>query len=367
MNVYIRADASVKIGTGHVIRCLTLAGELRGRGAEVSFICRELAGNLCNYINNKGFKVCLLPYNKKNLDNYSRSERHCLGAGWQADAEQTVKILANEKKIIDWLIVDHYALDEQWEGRIKQHVKKIMVIDDLADRPHACHLLLDQNLYEDMEQRYDKLVPDYCVKLFGPGYALLRPEFREARKNLRKRDGTVRRILIFFGGSDPANQTEKALEAIRLLNRPDIAVDVIVGDSNPNKQRLEEICEGMHNVNYYCQVDNIAQLMTNADLAIGAGGTATWERCYLGLPAIILIIARNQMETTFAVQKKGAILSSFCFRNISIKELMEVIKKAINNKVILQDISKIAMGLLGGDEYKGSEAVLRRMMVQDDV
>jgi len=341
MKVYIRADASVEIGMGHVMRCLTLANELRGKGAEVSFICRELTGNLVDYVENKGFKVFRLPYAESQLDNTLRYPQHIqwLGADWWTDAEQTAKILANEKDVVDWIVVDHYALDEQWEREVKPYVKKIMVIDDLADRPHVCHLLLDQNLYEDMEHRYDQLVPDYCVKLLGPRYALLRPEFREARKNLRERDGTVRRILIFFGGSDPTNQTGKALEAIRLLNKPEIVVDVIAGSSNPNKKKLEETCAGMPNVNYYCQVDNMAQLMANADLAIGAGGATTWERCCLGLNSIIISIAENQRAIADEIGKNklGVYLGGS-------KEITSDLIRGVIERVVLHPGDNIIIG-----------------------
>jgi len=205
LKILIRTDSSVQIGTGHVMRCLTLADELRERGAEIVFVCRDFAGNLCGYT-------------EGNLKHAA-----WLGADWQTDARQVEEIIKDFNTHPDWLVVDHYALDERWERYLRSYVKKIMVIDDLADRPHDCDLLLDQNFYENLESRYDGLAPSGCKKLLGPKYALLRPEFREERKNLRKRDGYVKRIMIFFGGSDPTNETTKALEAVRMLNRPDIA------------------------------------------------------------------------------------------------------------------------------------------------
>src|SRR5690606_26558309 len=133
-----------------------------------------------------------------------------------------------------------YSIDIQWELKLRTYVNRIMVIDDLANRRHDCDLLLDQNLYENMEQRYMGLVPETCKLLLGPRYALLRPEFREARKKLRPRDGTVRRILIFFGGTDPTNETLKAIEAVRLLNCSDIEVDVVVGAKNPHRDLIKK-------------------------------------------------------------------------------------------------------------------------------
>ncbi|HDL08410.1 MAG TPA: UDP-2,4-diacetamido-2,4,6-trideoxy-beta-L-altropyranose hydrolase [Desulfobacteraceae bacterium] len=232
----IRADASVQIGTGHVMRCLTLADELRERGADIIFVCREFDGNLCGYIEEKHYIVHRLPVSNEQEHNIEGNLKHAvwLGADWQTDARQVEEIIKGVDTPPDWLVVDHYAIDERWEGHLRPYCKKIMAIDDLADRPHDCDLLLDQNFYENLESRYDGLVPAWCKKLLGPKYALLRPEFREARKNLRKRDGHVKRIMIFFGGSDPSNETAKALEAVRMLNRPDIAVDVVVGAFNQN-------------------------------------------------------------------------------------------------------------------------------------
>ncbi|MFH1884106.1 MAG: UDP-2,4-diacetamido-2,4,6-trideoxy-beta-L-altropyranose hydrolase, partial [Planctomycetota bacterium] len=226
----IRADASGQIGTGHVMRCLTLADELRGRGAEVIFVCREFAGNLCGYIEEKGYIVHRLPVSNDQEHDFESNLKHAswLGADWQTDARQVEEVFKDLDTHLDWLVVDHYALDEKWEGYLRPYVKKIMVIDDLADRAHDCDLLMDQNFHENLESRYDGLVPPGCIKLLGPKYAALRPEFREVRKNLRKRDGHVKRIMIFFGGSDPTNETAKTLEAMYMLNRPDVAVDVVV-------------------------------------------------------------------------------------------------------------------------------------------
>lgn len=349
VNTFFRVDSSIQMGTGHLMRCLTLADALRKKESNVSFICRELPGNICDLIEKKGFKVYRLPYAtvKYHSANQSSGYAQWLGVSWKEDAEQTMAVLAKEERVIDWLIIDHYALDKQWETLIRPFVGKIMVIDDLADRPHNCDLLLDQNLYEDIETRYEGLVPNHCQLLLGPRYALLRQEFIDARKNLRERDGSIKNILIFFGGVDPTNETLKALEAIQLLNRPDIAIDVVVGESNPHKDKIEDVCSAMPNAHYHCQVDSMAQLMANADLAIGGGGTTTWERCLLALPAIVLVIAENQMETTKAVAKAGAICNLGWSRLVSIEKLMAAIKKVLENKYQIREMGKKALSLMG--------------------
>jgi len=277
------------------MRCLTLAGELLVGGAEVSFICRDLPGNLCEFLSEKGlqvFRLSATPMENGTKGPTDHSKR--LGVSCAKDREETLAILHQYRP--DWLVVDHYALNADWEFVMRSDVGKIMVIDDLADRVHDCDLLLDQNLYDGWERRYDGLVPDHCMELLGPRYALLRPEFASARKTLRRRDGQVRKILVFFGGSDPSNETARALEAIRRLNRADIPVDVIVGASNPSRDLVRTICEGMPATSFHVQVENMAEFMANADLAIGASGTATWERCCLGLPSVLVSIALNQVE-----------------------------------------------------------------------
>ena len=357
--IIIRADASVQIGTGHVMRCLTLADELRGRGAEIVFVCREFDGNLCGYIEEKGYIVRRLPVSNEQEHNIEGNLKHAawLGADWQTDVEQVEDIIKGLNTPPDWLVVDHYALDERWERYLRTYVRKIMVIDDLADRVHDCDLLLDQNFYENLESRYDGLVPVWCKKLLGPKYALLRSEFREARKNLRKRDGHVKRIMIFFGGSDPTNETTKALKAIRMLNRPDIAVDVVVGSANPHKDKINELCATMKNVTYHCQISNMAKLMADADLFIGGGGSTTWERCCLRLPSLTLVVARNQAETTAAVAKAGAIWNLGYGGDVSAKSLLSAIKKVMDNPCVLKEMEEKAVDLMGHTPFVGDSVI----------
>jgi UDP-2,4-diacetamido-2,4,6-trideoxy-beta-L-altropyranose hydrolase len=295
MNIVFRVDSSVQMGSGHVMRCLTLAEEVRQHGMEPVFISRDLPGNMCTVIENRGFEVYRLPLNPSGAKPITEGPLHAhwLEESWDMDAEQTIQILKHKQRI-DWVVVDHYALDEQWEKRIRPYTEQIMVIDDLADRSHDCDVLLDQNLNENMETRYDTILPNHCVKLLGPLYALLRGEFREARERNCKRDGTVRRIFVFFGGSDPTNETSKAIQALFKIDKPEIMVDVVVGKANPHKEHIRHLCSLRPKTNYHCQVNNIANLMAEADLAIGAAGTTTWERCAVGLPALMISVASNQ-------------------------------------------------------------------------
>lgn len=291
VNIVFRVDASEQIGSGHLMRCLTLADAWREK-ARSTFITRPLVGAMPELIEQRGHSLLLLPKMKpqEDLEGYER----WLTVKQMVDAEQTKAVLQAIKTSVEMLVVDHYAIDETWEKTLRPQVKQIFVIDDLANRRHDCDVLLDQNYYRNMQMRYDNLVSKYCRLLLGPAYALLRREFYEEQKKLRKRDVAIRRILVFFGGSDQSNETEKALQAIEKLERSDLAVDVVVGQKNPHRLQIEAHCRRQKRWTYYCQVDCMAKLMHAADLAIGAGGTTTWERCFLGLPSLVLSIAENQ-------------------------------------------------------------------------
>ena len=361
MKIIIRTDASVQIGTGHVMRCLTLADELRESGAKVVFVCRDFAGNLCDYIEQKGYVVHRLPVSDIQEQNIQSDLKHVawLGADRQTDARQAKEIIKGLESPPDWLVADHYALDERWEGYLRPYVKKIMVIDDLADRAHDCDLLLDQNFYENLEIRYDGLVPSGCKKLFGPKYALLRPEFMEARKNLRKRDRYVKRIMIFFGGSDPTNETAKALEAIRMLNRPDIAVDVVVGALNAHRQGIEQIASDLPDCTCHFNVEDMAVLMAGADLAVGAGGTTVWERCALALPSLVITVAENQEKTVSDMAESGYLLFLGRSKEVSVDSLYHVLKTMLQSPWLLISFAKKTQSFV---DSRGADRIVREVM-----
>ena len=216
--VVIRADASVQVGSGHVMRCLTLADALRKRGAEVHFICRELPGHLGGVLTDKGYPVHWLPAPVADGVAIPAHTAHSawLGVPWAVDADQTRDRLMGLPEI-DWMIVDHYALDQTWESRMRPLVKRIMVIDDLADRPHDCDILLDQNLVAGMENRYHGKIPENCSCLLGPQYALLRSEFSMLRSTslARRKPPELKRLLIFMGGSDPTNEISKVIAGVK--------------------------------------------------------------------------------------------------------------------------------------------------------
>ncbi len=291
----VRTDASTTIGHGHVMRCLTLASALRERGAEVSFVCRNHDGHLCDLIEERGFVVSRLPAPKAGLQAEDAPAYVAwLGSSEQEDAEQTHAVIEASGAKPHWLVVDHYAIGRRWESALRTSAERIMVIDDLADRLHDCDLLLDQNLVAQMHTRYADKVPAGCRMLLGPEYALLQPIYTELHDRMPPREGPIRRILIFFGGTDCDNLTGRTLAAFLRLNRPDIDVDVVITASGPHAAAIRQQVAGHANIHVHSSLPTLAPLIAKADLAVGAGGATSWERLCLGLPSVVVTLAENQ-------------------------------------------------------------------------
>ena len=306
MNTVFRVDASISAGSGHVMRCLTLADELRSKGIKSEFICKEHPGHLIDYINQRGYGTHLLPV-KLDLPGVSMSNNACLGGSVQSDAQETCSII--EGRIIDWLIVDHYAIDKEWESIVKPKVLQILIIDDLSDREHLCDLLLDKTFMRSAED-YKALTSADCSFLMGTGYALLRPQFKALRTQslIRRKSKCTNNILLFLGGSDAANISLDILEA---LNHSEFSkhakVTLVLGSQSTLKDCIQETVSRLSfAVEVLIDVDNMAQLMCNADLAIGAAGSSTWERACLALPTVQLCIAENQKKISDVLKKHKA-------------------------------------------------------------
>lgn len=308
MKVAFRVDASLSIGTGHVARCLTLATYLAENAVTCHFIMRELPGDMVDHVRQRGFAVSSLSGHEVPEGDQASGAAVRAAFDWVGDAEQTCAVL-DAAGGWDWLVVDHYALDAKWEAACASHVRNLLVIDDLADRPHRCDLILDQNLQTEAG-RYDDLVSPDAVTLLGPRFALLRPEFSSMRaRTLRGTQDAVGKILVFMGGVDRLNFTQQALEAIEnVRDLTSISVDVVVGKGSPNSSAIARWCAHREWVHFHHGSDSMAALMAAADLSIGAGGGASWERCCVGLPAILVAVAPNQRPGSEALAMAGAAL-----------------------------------------------------------
>lgn len=296
MKVVFRVDASLKIGSGHVMRCLALAQALKENNVSVKFICRKHEGNLLKSIRSSGFDVSELELSKDSEIDSKLRHSDLLGVTQNKDADECIDIIKSSNT--NWLIVDHYALDEDWHLKLKPFCKKIMVIDDLADRKHQCDILLDQTFGRTQED-YLELVPKGCEILLGSQYALLRPEFSKWRKYSleRRRKPKFKKLFINMGGVDPDNFTGEVLKELKKCQLPkDIEITIVMGETSPHLGKVRNAASSLScKVIIKTCVDNMAEIMANADLAIGSSGMSTWERCCLGLPTIQIIIAKNQL------------------------------------------------------------------------
>jgi UDP-2,4-diacetamido-2,4,6-trideoxy-beta-L-altropyranose hydrolase len=338
VSVAFRVDASIDIGTGHVMRCLTLADALREKGAQSVFLCRPHLGHLMDLIQARGYEV-------KNLNTsygeYKPSESAgqyaaWLGADWASDARVTSEVL--ERDIFDWIVVDHYALDQKWEKFLRKYCRNLMVIDDLADRTHDCDLLLDQN-FGRLRGDYAGLVPESSAILMGPNFALLKPEFSQMRLSslARRVNPKLERLLITMGGVDKLNMTQKVLQALKRSVLPEnLRVTVVLGAKAPHIEQItQQIVSLPWPVDLLIDVKDMAKVMAASDLVIGAAGCTAWECCCLGLPMIIIPLAENQKAGAVALKKDGsAILLDDCesipevFRNLSNTCLLALTDKA---------------------------------------
>lgn len=310
MNIAFRTDASMHIGTGHVMRCLTLANAMRERGAQSTFICRPHEGHLLDFIKQRGHTAkALAPADDAFTGPADPIHAKWLGTDWASDAAQTQQALGDQ--VVDWLVVDHYALDRRWEQSMRAHTRRIMAIDDLADRPHECDLLLDQNLGRQAKD-YGGLLSRHTQTLIGPAYALLRPEFAQWREHSlqRRAQPQLKNLLITMGGVDQANATGQVLDALTRCELPaDLRITVVMGPTAPWLVQVQAQAAAMPRpTQVLVGVSNMAQLMAESDLCIGAAGGSAWERCALGLPALVLILAANQHGGAMALQSHGAAL-----------------------------------------------------------
>jgi UDP-2,4-diacetamido-2,4,6-trideoxy-beta-L-altropyranose hydrolase len=345
--VVIRVDASVEMGLGHVARCMSLAGVLAADGASVCFLLRSHAASLTGLIEAGGFSVRLLPDSPHDAGKRNGERTNWLSTTWQRDAEQTLQVIRDIGEI-DWLVVDHYGLDARWERLQRQRVPRILAIDDLADRPHDCDILFDQNFVQDMEARYRGLVTPGSKQLLGPHYALLRPEFSEQRKSLTARDGEVRRMLVCYGGSDPSNETARALAAIKAVRCESLAIDVVIGRSNPNAESIAALCQELPHAELHRDVGNMAELLRAADLALGAGGGMSWERCCLGLPTIAVDIADNQIGALTGLAKIGALVYLGSAASVTLDDRTTAIQSLLDDPVRTRQMGEIALKLVDG-------------------
>lgn len=342
MRLAIRVDASTAIGTGHLVRCLTLAACAQARGHEVVIAAADPAPAIAAIAAAAGLPLLDLPPLEP-------------GEAGQARDAAAFRRVAGETDIT---LVDHYGLDARWEAAVGGPVT---VIDDLADRPHDCDLLIDQNPYLNGAARYDGRVPARCERLTGPRYALLRDEFIAAAAHVQPRAGLVERLLVFYGGIDAGGETLVALEALSRLGDRVLAADVVVGGANPHLEAVRRAAAADPRVTLHVQTSRMAELTAAADLALGAGGSASLERCRLALPALVTITADNQRELSADLQTVGAHLILGDAGAVDAAGVAQALQSCFNEPETVRRMSRDAARVFPTDGPMGPAAVMDRL------
>ena len=347
MNIAFRVDSSHTMGSGHVMRCLVLAKELRARGANIHFICRDYPGNIISTVANAFFCVSVLEHTEEKGFIEGDDYASWLGVSQGFDAEQS--LIAIEGESIDWLVVDHYSLDSRWHSVLRDHVKKICVIDDLANRTYDCDLLLDSNYAHFPEDRYSKRTPSACSLLLGPAYALISDQYRYIRRYLRPKDGAIKSILIYFGGTDQHNMTGLCLKALSEQEFSNISLNVVIGPMNPHIDWLNDFAANLSNIRLHTALADLSELICEADLGIGASGVTTWERMCLGLPSIVITIAENQRPTADALSIDKYITYLGAYGDATAAQISKSVTEKMFSKEALVDEAERSKLLVDGN------------------
>jgi UDP-2,4-diacetamido-2,4,6-trideoxy-beta-L-altropyranose hydrolase len=259
---------------------------------------------------------------------------------------------------VDLLVVDHYRLDAEFEDALRPWARRILVIDDLADRCHDADLLLDQTVGREAAD-YLALVPCHCRIVTGSAYALLRREFQALRADAlarRKERGPVKRILVTMGMADGDNATGFVLDAIA-RSGIGVTVDVVLGRGARHLADVQTQAAAMAQpATVHVDPPSMASLMARADLAIGAGGTTSWERCCLGLPSVVLVTADNQRLIAQSLAARGACVFAGVRRRVGVAALADMLAQLTAAPARLAEMGRTAASLCDG---RGAERVVR--------
>lgn len=327
MTILVRADAGPELGSGHVVRCANLVQRLRDTGELVVLAASDVPPALAEWLHAQDLSVSRVPPLTEGVEDAAS----CLRLGLSPDL----------------VIVDHYALDAQWESVMRSSGATVVVIDDLADRPHECDFLIDPSPGEDLRVRYEGLVPDDARLFLGPAFALLREDF--LRPDLaRVRDGTIQRVLVFLGGGVTSGQVLAVLEAIDSLEGPLLEVVALLGYSFPDPAPVHDFAAGRDWLSVVGVTDDVPALMSWADLAVGSCGGASWERCALGLPALAAVTAGNQLDNAKGLTRAGAAVVLGRVGDTTVETWARALQVLVEDPVQVRAMSSAALRLTSG-------------------
>ena len=345
-NLFVLVDASTEIGSGHILRCLTLSRELKNKFSKIIFLTSN---------NSKPILENIKPISIEIM--HISSLKNLKSANYDDLSETIKKIVLNYSEDNNFLLIDHYDVDFNLESILKHLFSKIFVIDDLANRKHQCDLLIDYGYYNDFENRYNKFVSKNTKKLLGPKYMIIRPEFREKSKKIFQEKIELKKILITFGSVDDTNECEKVLDALCSLTKNQFEIFVIAGSYNQNFLHLVQKFKKYNYIKIIQHVNDIEELMSNCDLCFGAGGTTNLERFCIGLPSIVTIVADNQEEGVNFLSDLGHVINMGLAKNVSAHNYAETIQN-LDTK-LLYDMSQKNQKLVDG---LGSKRIQNEIM-----
>jgi len=359
MKIAFRVDASRTIGFGHLSRCINLAEELRSRGCEILFVTCDDDSKSYKALENRLFQTVLLPA----LETVEKSSDELPGRSTRSevdDANETIQALEGFKPT--WLVIDSYELGKTFETKLRPHTEKIAVIDDLPTREHECNLFIDQNYTDRTVESIGARLNRCDQILIGPRFALLDTKIREARKALSDKGAKNKRIFVFCGGADPKNLTQKVVDALRGDEFSSIVIDVVIGAQNKLFE-VDTAATDLANFNFQPASDDYLNMLQRADLAIGAGGTSTWERMCLGVPSIVVSIASNQEPACNKLGAENLISYLGDEHQVSPEKIAEAVRGLVNSRTELESRSERARLLVDG---RGSKRVAEAMCAASD-
>ncbi|MGA9814538.1 MAG: UDP-2,4-diacetamido-2,4,6-trideoxy-beta-L-altropyranose hydrolase [Terriglobales bacterium] len=288
----LRADASIAMGTGHVMRCLALAQAWQDQAwqdqaGQCIFAMAETTAASQERIRGDRFEtlpVAAIP-------------------GSLQDAAQVVKLARARNS--SWIVLDGYQFDVEYQRRLKAAGLKVLMVDDTGHAgAYVADLVLDQNAHatKDFYQQRES----YSQLLLGPRYALLRREFRPWREWKREIAPVARKVLLTVGGSDPDNVSIRIIRGLGLLAENNLETTIVAGGANPHIDSLEEEIGRMGGrFRLVRDTFDMPRLMADADVAISAAGITCWELCLLGLPAVLIDVAENQTPVAHELERRG--------------------------------------------------------------
>ncbi len=339
-NLLIRADASVAMGTGHVMRCLALAQAWQDAGGRAAFAMAESLLSTDERLGSEGIQVAHVKQ----------------GVGSQGDALETAEFACSQNA--EWVVLDGYRFGGEYQRWIKEAGKKLLVVDDLGDASHyVADLVVNQNVHGD-DAMYEKREEDTRL-LTGSGFVLLRREFTKLRERTREIPQVGRKVLIAMGGSDPENVTAKVVSALGLVDVKGLETTVLMGGGNPHVAGLRELAgRSGDKIRIVGNPQSVIELMRWADVAVSAAGSTCWEMCFLGLPAILLAVAENQMPGARELGRRGIAVHLGSANDIKAENVAAALQSLLLSRSRREAMSRAGQELVDG---RGCERVLTAM------